>query len=127
MSAEHRSDLSPAFIRQQQRRLEVLRGQLLGGEENHLAKDRAFQRQHGGEAEEEEDAAQDMAQREVDQALHDVDDQRIANIERALQKIEEGNYGLSDLSGEPIPLDRLEAVPEAILTVQEERQRQARG
>lgn len=127
MSAEHRSDITSAFLRQQQRRLEVLRGQLLGGEENHLAKEREFQRQHGGEAGEEEDAAQDMAQREVDQALHDVDDQRIANIERALQKIEEGNYGLSDLSGEPIPMDRLEAVPEAILTVQEERQRQARG
>jgi DnaK suppressor protein len=127
MSPEQRTDLSPAFVRQQKRRLEALRSQLLGGEENHQAKEREFNLQHGGEAEEEEDAAQDMAQREVDQALHDVDDRRIANIERALQKIEEGNYGLSDLSGEPIPMERLEAVPEAILTVQEERQRRARG
>jgi DnaK suppressor protein len=126
MSSEQRAGLSPEFMSKQQQRLVALRDQLLGGEENHLGRERAFQLQHGDEAAEVEDAAQDMAQREVDQALHDVDDRRIANIERALQKIEDGSYGLSDLSGEPIPQSRLEATPEAILTVQEERQREAR-
>ena len=125
--SEQRAGLSQQFIEQQHERLTALRRQLLGGEQNTLAGERKFQRQHGGEAEEFEDAAQDMAQREVDQALHDVDDRRIANIERALQKIEDGSYGLSDLSGEPIPQTRLEATPEAILTVQEERQREARS
>jgi DnaK suppressor protein len=43
---------------------------------------------------------------------------------RALQKIDESTYGLSDLSGEPIPKARLEIVPEAFLTVQEEEERE---
>lgn len=127
MSSEQHAGLSREFMEQQRQRLVALREQLLGGEENNLARERAFQLQHGDEAAEEEDTAQDLTQREVDQALHDVDDRRIANIERALQKIEDGSYGLSDLSGEPIPRTRLEAMPEAILTVQEERRREARS
>lgn len=123
MSQQH-AGLGREFIEQQRQRLLVLRHQLLGGEEHNIARERAFQLQHGGEAAEEEDTAQDMAQKEVDQVLHDVDDRRIVNIERALQKIEEGSYGLSDLSGKPIPQDRLLTTPEAILTVQEERERE---
>jgi DnaK suppressor protein len=48
----------------------------------------------------------------------DVD--RLARVERALQKIDEGTYGYSDMSGEPIPDARLEAMPDAINTVQEQ-------
>ncbi|HEY8328595.1 MAG TPA: TraR/DksA family transcriptional regulator [Rhodanobacter sp.] len=127
MSSKQHAGLSREFIEQQRQRLVALHNQLLGGEEDDLASKRALQLQHGGEAEEEEDDAQDLSQREVDQALHDVDDHRVANIERALQKIAEGSYGLSDLSGEPIPKARLETTPEAVLTVQEERHREARG
>jgi len=120
MPSQQRSDLSSEFVSQQRQRLLALRRQLLGGEETTLAKERAFQLQHGDEAAEEEDKAQDMERMEVEQALHDVDDRRVANIERALQKIEDGSYGLSDLSGQPIPQARLEATPEAVLTAQEE-------
>jgi DnaK suppressor protein len=45
---------------------------------------------------------------------------RLAQVERALAKIEEGTYGLSDVSGRPIPQERLEAMPEAIDTVEEQ-------
>lgn len=37
-------------------------------------------------------------------------------IDRALQKIEEGTYGVCDISGEDIPIGRLEAVPYATTT-----------
>jgi DnaK suppressor protein len=47
-------------------------------------------------------------------------------VKRALQKIEEGTYGLSDLSGAPIPTARLQAIPEALLTVDEEAQAEKR-
>jgi len=117
--------LSREFIEQQRQRLLVLREKLLGGEERTLAGERGFQQEHGDEAEEEEGRAQIQSQYEINQATHDVDDRRIANIERALQKIEEGSYGHSDLSGEPIPEERLLAVPEATLTVQEERRQEA--
>jgi DnaK suppressor protein len=42
----------------------------------------------------------------------------LRQIERALDKIDEGTYGTCDLSGEPIPLARLEAIPYATTTVQ---------
>lgn len=41
----------------------------------------------------------------------------LRQIDRALEKIDEGTYGLCDLSGEEIPLKRLEAVPYAVMTV----------
>jgi DnaK suppressor protein len=41
----------------------------------------------------------------------------LRQIERALTKIEEGNYGVCDISGEDIPLKRLEAIPYATMTV----------
>jgi DnaK suppressor protein len=126
MSSEP-SSLDRKFIEQQRQRLVALRQQLLGGERSNLASERAFRQEHGDEAEEEEEQAQTQARYEVDQALHDVDDRRVANVERALQKIVEGSYGLSDLSGEPIPRARLEATPEAILTVEEERRRETGG
>jgi len=75
-----------------------------------------------------EDDAQDLAQGEVDGTIDAVEEQRLRAIERALAKIDEGTYGLSDLSGDPIPKARLEAMPEAVLTIQEEetRERQQR-
>ena len=118
-------NLSDDFIALQRKRLMALRQQLVGGEENTIADERASQEEHGDEAEEFEDAAQGMAQNEVNQALHDVNDQRISDIGRALQKIDEGTYGLSDESGDPIPKARLEATPEAILTVEEQSRREA--
>ena len=47
------------------------------------------------------------------------DDRRLSAVERALQKIQEGTYGLSEVSGDPIPTARLKAIPEALLTVEE--------
>lgn len=41
----------------------------------------------------------------------------LRQIDRALEKIEEGTYGVCDISGEPIPIKRLEAMPYANLTV----------
>lgn len=118
--------LSRKFIEQQRRRLEGLRGQLLGGERRTLDRERAFRETHGGEAQEFEDASQDMSRREIEQALHDVDERRLQAIERALEKIAEGSYGLSDRSGQPIPRARLESTPEAVLTVEEEDLRESR-
>lgn len=41
----------------------------------------------------------------------------LRQVERALQKIEEDTYGICDISGEDIPIARLEAVPYATMTV----------
>lgn len=39
-------------------------------------------------------------------------------IDRALEKIEEGTYGICDISGKPINKKRLDAIPYAIMTVE---------
>ena len=57
--------------------------------------------------------------KEIMHARHDADQPCLANIDRALKKIELGTYGLSDMSGKAIPKERLEASPEAVLTVEE--------
>jgi DnaK suppressor protein len=41
----------------------------------------------------------------------------LRQIERALEKVDEGTYGVCDISGEEIPLKRLEAIPYATMTV----------
>ena len=41
----------------------------------------------------------------------------LRQIDRALEKIEDQTYGICDISGEEIPIARLEAVPYATMTV----------
>jgi len=45
----------------------------------------------------------------------------VNSIERALHRLDEGTYGRSVRSGEPIPDERLEADPAAELTIEEAR------
>lgn len=44
--------------------------------------------------------------------------EKLKQIDRALDKIEEGSYGICDITKEEIPLKRLEAIPQATMTVQ---------
>jgi DnaK suppressor protein len=115
------SEHDQEFIEQQKQRLLELKSELERVRDG-LQEDERFR------AEEEEDFTQhdsgDMSQslftREVDATVERQVERRLENVERALQKIEEGTYGLSDDSGEPIPRGRLEAVPEATRTVEEQ-------
>ena len=59
-----------------------------------------------------------MFTREMDASIGEQVERRLREVDRALQKVEEGTYGLSDDSGETIPRSRLEAVPEALRTVE---------
>jgi DnaK suppressor protein len=47
--------------------------------------------------------------------------ERLAAVDRAERRLEDGTYGFSVRSGQPIPDDRLEADPTAELTVEEAR------
>jgi DnaK suppressor protein len=42
----------------------------------------------------------------------------LKQIDRAFEKMDEGTYGLDDITGEEIPIKRLEAIPYACMTVQ---------
>jgi DnaK suppressor protein len=72
------------------------------------------------------DDADHLQQDEVDQGLAEQLRDELAAVGRAEQRLEAGTYGLSIESGEPIPAGRLEAVPWAERTA-EEQERYERG
>jgi DnaK suppressor protein len=113
------------FVEKQRGRLEELRAELTrlvrGLEEDQ--RDRAEDEEDFTEHDS-GDMSQSMFTREMDATVEQVTERRLASVERALEKIEEGTYGLSDESGEQIPKGRLEAAPEAIYTVEEQQRRE---
>jgi RNA polymerase-binding transcription factor len=62
----------------------------------------------------------DLYQDELDQGLADRLRQELEAVERAEARIADGTYGLSIESGKPIPDERLEALPTAERTADEE-------
>ena len=73
------------------------------------------------EAEDEADAALALTEEGQDDAIAESLRNRLDAIERALRRLDDGTYGRSVRSGEPIPDERLEADPAAELTVEEAR------
>jgi DnaK suppressor protein len=67
------------------------------------------------------DSAQPLTALGMDKAIADGMRDRLAAIDRALKRLDEGTYGRSIASGEPIPDARLDADPAAELTVEEAR------
>jgi DnaK suppressor protein len=81
--------------------------------------------QETGELSDEEDPASlasELYQDELDEGLADDLREELAAVERAEGRLAAGTYGLSIESGQPIPDERLEAVPTAERTVEEEAQ-----
>ena len=115
------AELDQEFIQQQRRRLEELREELTRTRDG-LEEDQRHRAEDEGDMTENDsgDMSQSLFTREVDATVEQQVGRRLEHVERALQKIEEGTYGLSDDSGEPIPKGRLEAIPEAIRTVEEQ-------
>ncbi len=66
------------------------------------------------------DEATNLFDRERDRAAIDNMTRILGKVNRALEKIDEGTYGQSDIDGTPIPLERLEALPYALTTVDQE-------
>lgn len=75
------------------------------------------------------DEATGYSQHQADQGTDDFDRtislevtskeyELLKQINRALDKVEENTYGICDVSGEEIPVARLEAIPYATMTVQ---------
>jgi DnaK suppressor protein len=66
------------------------------------------------------DDATELFEEERDAGLAEKLREQLAAIERAEERLMSGTYGLSVETGEPIPDDRLEAVPWAERTVEEQ-------
>ncbi len=116
--------LDAEFLATQKARLLTLRLELL----RTLDVERESVREVGSAADHQANEAEDRAQ---DQSLNEVG-RRVSDhlalarlaIDRALAKLDDGTYGFSDLSGAPIPLVRLQAYPQAQLTLAEEAARE---
>jgi DnaK suppressor protein len=67
-----------------------------------------------------DDGSEDLYQDEFDAGRTQDFKEQLAALERAEERLAAGTYGLSIVSGEPIPDDRLEIVPTAERTVEEE-------
>lgn len=75
-----------------------------------------------------EEAASDMMEEEMEQALVADEAGVMTEIQDALKRIEGGTYGFCIQCGQPIPEKRLEAIPWAAYCIKDEEQReQAQG
>ena len=112
------TQLDEQFVEDQRGRLEELKEELLrvrrGMEEDE--RDRSQEEQ---DAElDSGDESQQMFTREMDATIGEQMERRLQDVERALEKISEGSYGICEDTGEEIAKGRLEAVPEALRTVE---------
>jgi DnaK suppressor protein len=93
--------------------------ELLGGAESAGQEDRATEDEEA--AGDVSDAAQPLTAEGMDDAIADSLRERVAALDRALKRLDDGTYGRSVRSGQPIPDERLEADPAAELTIEEAR------
>lgn len=89
--------------------------QLLKNTESAGSQDREAEDETGDYA----DAAQPLTAEGMDDSLAEGFRNRLGAIDRALKRLDDGSYGRSARSGQPIPDARLEADPAAELTVEE--------
>lgn len=111
--------LDERFINDQKQRLLEIKAELERMREG-LDEDQQDRAEDEGDYTEHDsgDLSQSMFNREMDATIEGQVGRRLEDVERALEKIEEGSYGICDDTGEKIPKGRLEAVPEAIRTVE---------
>lgn len=107
MDADH----ARVLVRTERSRVEELLRQTAGAGQE----DRAAANEPGDLA----DPAERLTAEEVDDAVAAGLRERLAALDRAERRIEDGTFGRSVRSGAPIPDDRLEADPAAELTVEE--------
>jgi DnaK suppressor protein len=123
--SESNARLEPGFLERQKQLLTALRQQLLAVRQSQVDEQLQAASAEAGQAREQEDDAQKLTRMELQSNLAAADDERLSNIERALQKIADGTYGLSESSGAAIPMERLHASPESLYTLDEQRSRDA--
>lgn len=73
------------------------------------------------------DLALDSSQGELNSQLMEAESRELAQIERAIERMDAGTYGLCEVTGKPIPLARLQALPYATLCIEAQRALEKRG
>jgi DnaK suppressor protein len=73
------------------------------------------------------DAGTDSYDRDFALSMLSSNQDALYEIDAAIRRIETGTYGICEVTGKPIPLKRLEAIPWARYTVEAEKQLEQRG
>lgn len=122
--SKHNEPLDSDFIEDQRKQLEVLQSELQSSLEFHRDDELRMQAARMNQNHASGGDAQKSALQDNDRAVRAHDRERLGTVRRALEKIEDGSYGQSDQSGDPIPRERLEAAPASLYTVEEEEVRE---
>jgi DnaK suppressor protein len=124
---EYRPTEDESFM--SERQLEYFRQKLLNWKEDILRESRETLSHLQTETENHPDIA-DRASSETDRSLElrtrDRQRKLIAKIDEALQRIDEGNYGYCEETGEPIGIARLDARPIATLSLEAQERHERR-
>ncbi|WP_020615964.1 TraR/DksA C4-type zinc finger protein [Paenibacillus daejeonensis] len=90
--------------------------------ENHLNEAAATEEEQAGELSSYDNHPGDLGtetfEKARDMAIDESMEERLEQIEAALVRMDDGTYGHCEVSGEPIPFERLEAVPYTTRTVE---------
>ncbi len=109
------------FLKNQKQRLLDLRDALLD-QMSGVARDTLRSRAEGNEASafgmHQADAGSDAYDRDFALNLLSQEQDALYEIEEALKRVEHGTYGICEMSGDTIPVARLEALPFARFTVE---------
>jgi len=112
---EPASRLTPTEIEGFKRRLEAQRQDLLG----QMAELRGNVKASGDDEETPDDGSL-LEEREEALGQMTFTRQELERVDHALTRIADGTYGISEVSGAPIPRERLEALPSATTLLSEE-------
>ena len=113
------TQLDEEFVEQQRQRLLELKAELeqmrdgMSDDQRDRGEDEGDYTEHDSG-----DGSQQIFTREMDATMGGRFERRLEDVNRALEKVEEGSYGVCEDTGDPIPKGRLEAMPEAIRTVE---------
>ena len=99
-----------------QEELELVRGRILKTIEHHDIGTASLEEETGdmlsGSADNHmADTATETYERELDEGLEEDARDQLRQVEKALERIESGEYGRCEICGKEIPVERLEAVP----------------
>jgi DnaK suppressor protein len=116
-----KNHLSRAHLHELRVALEAKRAELLREHEENLSA--------GTHTEELASDPMEVAERATEEdeliGLASQEGAQLSEITHALAKMDKGTYGVSELSGSPIPLERLRAVPWARFTADEEEEEES--
>ena len=88
-----------------------IRAEMADASENELSHTSTF------DSAENADTAAMMVDRDRETVLDENEKQLLHQVEHALDRIAEGTYGICEVTGAPIPIERLRAIPWATMTV----------